>query len=86
MTLAPWHTKSRVRMLVASKAVVFLKNYLEVSTWILNGSSIECLEEEEEEVSTFQFSWCLIWKPGEPNFWVKICLEQERSLFDFVAT
>ena len=44
MTLAPWHAKSRPRMLVALKAVVFLENYLAVSTWILNGSSIECLE------------------------------------------
>ena len=43
VTLVPWHTKSRLRMLVASKAV-FLENYLAVSTWILNGSSIECLE------------------------------------------
>ena len=38
-----------------------------------------------EEESTFQFSWCSIWKPGESNFWVKICLVQERTLFDFVA-
>ena len=38
-----------------------------------------------EEVSTFQFSWCSIWKLGEPNVWVKICLAQERTLFDFVA-
>ena len=51
MTLAPWHTKSRVRMLVASKAVVFLKNYLEVSTWILNGSSIECLQKKYQPFS-----------------------------------
>ena len=43
MTLAPWHTKSWPLMLVTSKAV-FLENYLAVSTWILNGSSIECLE------------------------------------------
>ena len=45
VTLAPWHTKSRPRMLVALKAV-FLKNNLAVSTWILNGSSIECLEKK----------------------------------------
>ena len=38
-----------------------------------------------EEVSTFQFSWCSIWKSGESNFWVKICLAQERTLIDFVA-
>ena len=49
-TLAPWHTKSRPRMLVASKAV-FLENYLAVSTWILNGSSIECLEKKYQHFS-----------------------------------
>ena len=54
VTLAPWHTKSRPRMQVASKAV-FLENYLVVSTWILNGSSIL---NALEDVSTFQFSWC----------------------------
>ena len=51
VTHAPWHMKSRPWMLVASKAV-FLENYLAVSTWILNGSSIECLE----EVSTFSLA------------------------------
>ena len=81
LTLAPWHTKSQPRLLVASKAV-FLENYLAVSTWILNGSSIECLE---KKISTFQFSCCSIWKPGESNFWDKICLAQERTLFDVVA-
>ena len=81
VTLAPWHTKSRPWLLVALKAV-FLENYLVVSTWILNGSSIL---NALEEVSTFQFSWCSIWKPGEPNFWVKICFAQEWNLFDFVA-
>ena len=45
MTLAPWYTKSRPRMLVASKAV-FLENYLVASTWILNGTSIECIEKK----------------------------------------
>ena len=43
--------KSRPRMLVASKAVVFLENYLTVSTWILNGSSIECLEKKYQPFS-----------------------------------
>ena len=38
-------------MLVASKAVVFLENYLAVSTWILNGSSIECLEKKYQPFS-----------------------------------
>ena len=33
-------------MLVASKAA-FLENYLAVSTWILDGSSIECHEKRQ---------------------------------------
>ena len=50
MTLAPWHMKSRPRVLVASKAV-FLKNYLAVSTCILNGSSIECFKKKYQPFS-----------------------------------
>ena len=50
-TLAPWHTKSWPWMLVASKAVVFLENYLAVSNWILNGSSIKCLEKKYQPFS-----------------------------------
>ena len=50
VTLALWHTKSRPWMLVASKAI-FLENYLAVSTWILNGSSIECLEKKYQPFS-----------------------------------
>ena len=38
------------RMLVASKAAV-LENYLAVSTWILNGSSIECDEKKHQPFS-----------------------------------
>ena len=49
-TLASWHTKSWPLMLVASKAV-FLENYLVVSTWILNGSSIECLVKKYQHFS-----------------------------------
>ena len=41
VTFAPWHTKSMPQMLIASKAA-FLGNFLAVSAWILNGSSIEC--------------------------------------------
>ena len=37
-------------MLVASKAA-FLKNYLAVSTWILDGSSIECHEKKRQRFS-----------------------------------
>ena len=50
LTLAPWLTKSRPRLLVALQAV-FLENYLAVSTWILNGSSIECLEKKYQPFS-----------------------------------
>ena len=50
MTFALWHTKSWPWLLVTSKAV-FLKNYLAVSTWILNGSSIECLEKKYQPFS-----------------------------------
>ena len=74
MTLAPWHTKSQPQLLVTLKAV-FLENYLALSTWSLNGSSIECLENKYQPFSL----------AGESNFWVKICLVQERTLFDFVA-
>ena len=42
----PWNWQ----MLVASKAV-FLENYLAVSTWILNGPSIECLEKKYQPFS-----------------------------------
>ena len=41
----PQRMKSRPRMLVASKAA-FLENYLAVSTWIFNGSSIEYHEKK----------------------------------------
>ena len=41
VTVAPWHTKSVLRMLTVSKAA-FLENYLAVSAWILNESSTEC--------------------------------------------
>ena len=50
VTLAPWHTKSWLRMLVASKAV-FLENYLAVITWISNGSSIEGFEKKYQPFS-----------------------------------
>ena len=41
MMASPWHTKSMSRMLITSKAA-FLEKFLAVSTWILNGSLIEC--------------------------------------------
>lgn len=36
MTVAPWYTKIRLQMQVASKAA-FLENCLSVSAWLLNG-------------------------------------------------
>ena len=54
VTVAPWHTKSRPRMLVASKAA-FLENYLAVSAWILNGSSIEWHEKKRKPFSFLVF-------------------------------
>ena len=50
MTVAPWHMKSVLRMLIASKAA-FLENYLAVSTWILNGSLIECHDKKRQPFS-----------------------------------
>ena len=47
MMVAPWHTKSVPRMLIASKAA-FLETYLAVGAWILNGSSIECYEKKRQ--------------------------------------
>ena len=75
MNVAPWDTKSRVRMLVASKAA-FLKNSLAVSTWILHGSLIECHEKKHQP---FSLSGVRSGKLGDSNFWVKICLALEGS-------
>ena len=76
MTLAPWHTKSRPRMLVVSKAA-FLENYLAVSTWILNGSSIACLEKKYQP-----FSLAGVRFKSQVNqiSGFKICLAQEQTL------
>ena len=50
VTVAPWHTKSQPRMLIAWKAA-FLKNYSAVSAWTLNASSIECYEKKRQPFS-----------------------------------
>ena len=50
MPVAPWHMKSVLWMLIASKAA-FLENCLAVSAWILNGSSIECHEKKRQPFS-----------------------------------
>jgi len=57
-------------MLVASKAAL-LKNYVAISAWIFDWIFDGM---PRKEVSTFQFVWCSIWKPGNSNFWVKIGL------------
>ena len=81
MTVAPWQRKSPPRMLVPSKAA-FLENYLAVSTWVLNGSSIECHEKKvnlsvylvfDLEAGRFKFLGENLL--GASNFWGKICLE-----------
>ena len=45
-------TAAPLRMLFASKAA-FVENYLAVSTWIFNGSSIECHEKKHQPFSLF---------------------------------
>ena len=79
LTLAPWHTKSQPRSLVALKAV-FLENYLAVSTWILNGYSIECLEKKYQP-----FSLAGVRFGSLVNQISGLKSQQERTLFDFVA-
>ena len=54
VTVAPWHTKSVPRMLIATKAA-FLENYLAVSAWILNGFTIECHEKNRQSFSLSVF-------------------------------
>ena len=85
VTLAPWHTKSRPRMLLALKAV-FLENYLVVSTWILNGSSncIECLKKKYQPFSLAGVRFgSLVNQISElKSAWSRSGL----CLFDFVAT
>ena len=77
-------TKSRPRMLLALKAV-FLENYLVVSTWILNGSSIECLEKKYQPFSLagVRFGSQVNQFSGLKSAWHRsgLCL----TLFDFVA-
>ena len=47
-----------------------LENYSAVSTWILNGSSIECQEKKHQHFSLSGVRF----GAGDSNFWVKICL------------
>ena len=68
VTVFPWHTEK----------LHFSKNYSAVSTsfdikWIFDWLP-------REQVSTFQFILWSIWKPGDSNFWVKICLAQHTVL------
>jgi len=62
VTVAPWHTKSVPQMLIASIAA-FLENFLAVSAWILNGSSIEYHEKKRQpfSLSGVRFgSWAIL--------------------------
>ena len=74
-----------MQLLVASKAV-FLENFLVVSTWILNGSSIECLEKKYQpfSLSGVQFGSLANQISGLKSAWRRsgLCL----TLFDFVAS
>ena len=46
MTICSW-----AHEITAADAGRFLENYLAVSTWILDGSSIECHEKKRQRVS-----------------------------------
>ena len=50
--------------------------YLAVSTWILNGSLIECHEKKHQP---FILSYVWFGSRAIQNFWVKICLALEES-------
>ena len=75
LTVAAWHTKSVLRMLAVSKAA-FLKNYLAVSTWILNGSSIECLEYQPFSLAGVRFGSLVNQSAGLKSAWrgSRLCL------------
>ena len=76
VTAAPWHTKSQPTMLLVTSKAAFLENYLPVSMdfwWIFDWMA-------RDKASAFQFIWCSIWKPGDSNFWVKICLAIENDI------
>ena len=62
-------------MPVASKAD-FLENYLAVSTWILDGSSIECHEKKRQ-----RFSLCGV-RFGSGAIQISGAVENELSTFD----
>ena len=53
VTAAPWHTKSQPRMLLVALKAAFLENYLPVSTWTFDGSSIEWHEKKHQPFSLF---------------------------------
>ena len=70
LTVAPWHTKFRPRMLVASEAA-FLENYLAVGIWILNGSSMEYHEKKRQpfSLSGIRFGSQVILISGGKSAW-----------------
>ena len=76
VTAAPWHTKSQPRMLLVFESCIsrklFAGYYLDF-WWIFDWMA-------REKAPAFQFIWCSIWKPGDSNFWVKICLAIENDI------
>ena len=52
VTAAPCCLANQPRMLIASKAA-FLENYLVISTWIFNGSSIEYHKKKHQPFCLF---------------------------------
>ena len=53
VSAAPWHTKSQSMMLLVASKDAFLENYLPVSTWTFDGSSIEWHEKKHRPFSLF---------------------------------
>ena len=65
---APWHTKSQSTMLLVA---AFLENYLPVSTWTFDGSSIEWHEKKHWPFSLFdvRFGSRVIQISGRKSTW-----------------
>ena len=68
----------RPQLLVALKAV-FLENYLAVSTWILNGSFIECLEKKYKVKFVSQLTGKLIEKWISVSGITSLTMEREKK-------
>ena len=77
MSVAPWQSfgKRNLGRGCFSKTA-FLANYLAVSTWILNGSSIKCHEKKHEP---FSLSCVRFGSRAIQIYRVKMCLALEES-------